>query len=52
MTVLSFPAIATALGLDEGDRLLGFVYVRSPAPNTPGLLARPARQKFFKDWTG
>jgi nitroreductase len=45
-------AVALALGLGTAERLLGFVYVGSPAANTPGPIARPARGQRVSDWIG
>jgi nitroreductase len=46
------PAVAAILGLAPNERLLGFVYVGSLAANTPGPVARAARDPFVSDWVG
>lgn len=46
------PTVAAALGLGSSERLLGFVYVGSLAPNTPAPIGRPAREQFVSDWIG
>ena len=42
--------VAAALGLGEGERLLGFVYVGTPGPNLPPPQARPSRDAFVSEW--
>lgn len=44
--------VAAALGLEAGERLLGFVYVGTPGPNVPPPAARPARAGFVSEWQG
>jgi nitroreductase len=46
------PSVAAALGLDEGEQLLGFVYVGTPGANLPAAPTRPAREPFVSEWHG
>lgn len=46
------PALSLLLGLDAAERLLGLIYVGTPAANTPATLARPGRAPFVSEWRG
>jgi len=46
------PSVAAALGLAEGEQLLGFVYVGTPGANLPAAPTRPAREPFVSEWHG
>jgi nitroreductase len=46
------PAVATALGCEAGERLLGFVYVGTVGVVTPTAPARPASAAFVSEWPG
>lgn len=44
------PAVWAVLGLGSSERLLGLIYVGTPAANTPAALTRPSREAFVEDW--
>jgi nitroreductase len=46
------PHVVRALGLDDGDKLLGFVGLGTPAPAARVAPRRPDRQPFVSEWTG
>jgi nitroreductase len=46
------PDVSALIGLKAEERLLGFVYVGTPAANVPESVARPSRQMFVSDWAG
>jgi nitroreductase len=46
------PAVATALGCEAGERLVGFVYVGTIGAVVPAAPARPASAAFVSEWTG
>lgn len=46
------PNVAVELGLEDGERLLGIVYVGSIAPDAPAPLQRPARSSYASQWPG
>ncbi|NKC33825.1 nitroreductase family protein [Falsiroseomonas selenitidurans] len=48
---LQDPAIKAALGFAETDRLLGWIYVGTPAADRPRPV-RPAVDGFWRDWAG
>jgi nitroreductase len=45
------PVVKKALGLDEGDAIVAFVYVGTPGPIMPPR-PRPAADEFVRRWTG
>ncbi len=45
------PVLHDALGFAPNERLLGFIYVGTPAPDAP-VAARPARDAFVREWQG
>ena len=45
-------AVSSALGLGKLEKLLGLVYVGTPAVNTPQPLSRPKRADFVNEWVG
>ena len=46
------PAVSLLLGLASTERLLGLIYVGTPATNTPAALSRPGRGAYVSDWLG
>ena len=45
------PLVKRALGLDEGDAIVGFIYLGTRAAASP-LTARPSPDDFVTTWTG
>ena len=45
------PQVKTALGLDEHDEILGFLYIGTNA-GSPSLLPRPEARDFVTTWAG
>jgi nitroreductase len=43
-------AVSSALGLAKSEKLLGLVFVGTPAVNTPPPLSRPKRAQFVSEW--
>jgi nitroreductase len=46
------PAVAAALGCNDDEQLLGFMYVGSISAQAPKALARAARVPYVNDWRG
>ncbi len=46
------PAVVRALGLDEADRLIGFVGLGTPTNATRPSPRKPDRQAYVSEWTG
>jgi nitroreductase len=46
------PEVAALLGLSAEEKLLGLIYVGTPAANLPGASTRPERSVFTSEWLG
>jgi len=46
------PIVPSLLGMGASERLLGLVYVGTPAASTPAAMARPNRGPFVTEWLG